>query len=150
MKQQIWKLGFIMFLVGSLAGCAHMGSSTAQEDATAKTGSGPTIVVDNPMVKIAKGAKVTIIGSGFEPGQEIRVLLIPLDNVITDLVDDLKPYPVPNKIGAWVTTWACDPHLQDTIREGAYEIKVTTMDYKFLAKSPIAFYKEKTEKVEKK
>ncbi len=150
MKQRIWKLGLVVFLVGSLAGCAHMGSRKTEECATAKTGMGPTIVVDNPMVKITKAAKVTIIGSGFEPGQEIRVLLIPLDNVMTDLVDDLAPDPVPNKIGAWVTTWTCGAHLQDTIKEGAYEIKITTMDYRVLAKTPIAFYKEKTEKVEKK
>ncbi len=52
MKQRIWKLGFIMFLVGSLAGCAHMGSSTAEEGLSVKTGSGPMIVVDNPMIKI--------------------------------------------------------------------------------------------------
>ncbi len=150
MKERIWRLGAIIFLVGSLAGCAHMGSGTAQEGMAVKTGPGPTIVLDNPMVKITKTAKVAIIGSGFEPGQEIRVLLIPHDNVMTDLVDDLNPYPVPNKIGAWVTTWTCGAHMQDNIREGAYEIKVTTMDYKVLAKTPIAFYKEKAEKVEKK
>jgi hypothetical protein len=107
--------------------------------------------VENPMIKITKAAKVAIIGAGFEPGQEIRVLLIPLDNVMTDLVDDLAPYPVPNQIGAWVTTWTCGAHLDDNIKEGAYEIKVTTMDYKVLAKTPIAFYQEKSEKkVEKK
>jgi hypothetical protein len=150
MKQGLWRLGIIVLLVGSLAGCAHMGPNTAQEGMAVKTGPSPTIVLDNPMVKIAKTAKVAIIGAGFEPGQEIRVLFTPLDDVMTDLVDDLAPYPVPNNIGAWVATWTCGPHLEDNIREGAYEIKVTTMDYKVLARTPIAFYQEKAEKVEKK
>jgi hypothetical protein len=106
----------------------------------------PAIVAANPLIKIEKNAKVVIIGSGFKPGQEIRILFKPLDGIYGDLGYALKPYPVPNKVGAFVTTWTCGRHLRKNIKESAYSLTVTTMDYMVLAQTPIAFFKEKAEK----
>jgi hypothetical protein len=94
-----------------------------------------------------KGAKVTILGTGFQPGQEIHILLKSHDGVLTDIGETLKPKPVPNKLGTWVTVWTCGDHLKN-IKAGAYTFTVTTPDYDFLAHTPVAFYTE--EKPEKK
>jgi hypothetical protein len=137
MKKVMWTLVAVAVLVCG----THMGVglSSAEESLQPK----PTVVVANPMVKIEKNAQLVIIGSGFNPGQELRILFKPLDGVFGDIGYALKPYPVPNKHGNWVTTWTCGRHLNKNIKESAYHLTVTTMEYDFLAQTPIAFYKEK-------
>ena len=149
MKQLMKGLIAVMFLVGSLAGGAHI-ASAEQEGMTGQTQPGPAIVVANPMIKITMDAKVVIIGSGFKPGQEIRILFKPLDGIFGDIGYALKPDPVPNKVGAFVTTWTCGRHLNKNIKESAYNLTVTTMEYEFLAQTPKAFFKEKPPEKKKK
>ena len=144
MKQVMWTWVAVVFLVcGTLIG---VGSSSAEEGLQPR----PTVVVANPMVKIEKNAALVIMGSGFKPGQEIRVLFKPLDGVFGDIGYALKPYPKPNKYGNWVTTWKCGRHLRKNIKESAYNLTVFTMEYDFLAQTPIAFYKEKPPEKKKK
>ncbi len=137
MKKMAWRLIAVMFLVVFLTTIGG-----AQEIRPPE----PAVAVANPMIKIIKDTKAVIMGSGFKAGQEIRILFMPLDGVITDIGFALKPYPVPNKHGNWVTTWSCDDQLKLDIAEGPYSIVVSTMDFVPLAQTPVAFYKEKEEK----
>lgn len=137
MKKVLWSCVAVIFLVYATG--MGVGASIAQESIQLT----PTVVVANPMVKIEKTAKLVIIGSGFKPGQKIRIMFKPLDGVPGDIGYALEPYPVPNEFGNWVTTWTCGRHLRKSIREGAYSLTVFTMEYEFLAHAPIAFYKEK-------
>ncbi|MCJ7771727.1 MAG: hypothetical protein MUP22_01180 [Desulfobacterales bacterium] len=117
-------------------------ASSAQE----RSQLNPTVVSASPMIMLSKNAQVVIIGSGVEPGQEVRILFKPLDGLLTDIGDYLDQKPVPDKNGNWVTTWTCGSHLKNDITESAYSIIVSTMEYIPLAHTPIIFYKEKTEK----
>jgi hypothetical protein len=132
-------------LVAGLVGCATMesGKGAAEEGVAA----GPTVVVATPMVKMSKKSKVTVMGTGFTPGQEVRLLFISADGVKADIGYALKPAPVANKVGAWATTWSCGRFVRKKlIKEGAYGITVTDTEYKVIGHAPVAFYKEKKKK----
>jgi hypothetical protein len=101
MRKIAWSL--VVVLVGFL---------TASGEAQDTKAPGPSVVVANPLIKMTKDAKAVIIGAGFKPGEEIRVLFVPLDGVITDIGFALQPDPVPNKHGNWVATWSCEDQLE--------------------------------------
>ncbi len=138
MEKKIWGITAIVLVIG-LFGCAH---SPTEKAAVGKSLTPlPTVVVATPAVKLEKDAKVTLIGTGFQPGQEIHILFKSDDGVLTDIGEALKPKPVPNKLGAWVTVWTCGAYLKN-VKAGAYTFTVTTPDYDFLAHTPVAFYTE--------
>ena len=152
MKRAMWGFTAVIFLMGVLAGCAHMGVSkeTEKDGSASQTQLAPTLVVVNP-VKLEKDVKVVIIGTGFQPGQQLLILFKGHDGVLTNIGYALKPDPVPNNQGAWSATWTCGDHLREDIREGVYTIAASTPDYRFLAHAPVAFYKQQPEaKPEKK
>jgi hypothetical protein len=135
-------------LVAGLVGCATMGpgKGAAEEGVAA----GPTVVVATPMVKMSKKSKVTVMGTGFTPGQEVRLLFTSVDGVKADIGYALKPAPVANKVGAWATTWSCGRFVsKKLIKEGAYGITATDTEYNVIGHAPVAFYKEKKEKKKK-
>jgi hypothetical protein len=108
---------------------------------------GPIVMVAAPNVKMSSKAKITIVGTGFKPGQEVSVLFTTMDGVQADIGYALKPKPVANKVGAWATTWSAGRYVKrKLVKEGAYTITVTDSDYNVLAHAPVAFYKAKKKK----
>jgi hypothetical protein len=138
-----------VFVIVSLVGCTAMGiGKKGAEEGLAQPG--PTVTVATPMVKMSKKAKITIVGTGFTPGQEVSLLFTTMDGVQADIGYALKPKPVANKMGAWVTTWSCGRYVARKLaKEGAYTITVTDSEYNTLAHTPVAFYKEKKKKKKK-
>ena len=111
----------------------------------------PTVMAANPYVKMDNKAKVTIVGTGFKPGQEVSLLFITVDGVQTDIGYALKPAPKANKIGSWVTTWSCGEFIKKKlVDKGAYAITVTDSDYNVITHTPVAFYAEKKKEAKKK
>ena len=109
------------------------------------------VMVANPYQKLDNKAKVTIVGTGFQPGQEVSLLFTSADGVQADIGYALKPAPKANKIGSWVTTWSCGRFVKrKLITKGAYVITVTDSDYNVIAHAPVAFYAEKKAKKKKK
>ena len=107
----------------------------------------PKVMVATPNVKMDKKAKITIMGTGFKPGQEVSLLFTDVNGVQSDIGYALKPQPKANKIGAWVTIWSCGRYIsKKLIKEGAYAITVADSDYNSLAHAPVAFYKAKEKK----
>jgi hypothetical protein len=149
MKKGMYGMMAVIVVVG-LVGCATMGlSEKGAEEGLAEPG--PTVVVATPMVKMSKKAELSIVGTGFKPGQEVSLLITTADGLQSDIGYALKPKPVANKIGAWATTWSCGPYIsKKLIKEGAYTITVTDSEYTVLAHAPVAFYAEKKEKEKKK
>jgi hypothetical protein len=104
-------------------------------------------MVATPNVKMDKKATITIMGTGFKPGQAVSLLFIDVNGVQSDIGYALKPQPKANKIGAWVTTWSCGRYIsKKLIKEGAYAITVADSEYNILAHTPVAFYKAKKKK----
>ena len=141
-----------MLIVGLMA-CAAMekGKVVTEETVTAPATPGPMVIVANPYQKLDNKAKVTIVGTGFTPGQEVSLLFATADGVQSDIGYALKPAPKANKIGSWVTTWSCGRFIKKKlITKGAYKITVTDSDYNAIDHAPVAFYAEKKAKKKKK
>lgn len=101
----------------------------------------PTVMVATPILKLDKEAVVVIMGSGFEPGQELRLLFTTMDGVRADVGQFLDPEPVANEMGAWATAWTPGRFItKKLIGEGVYTITVTDGEYNALATAPVAFY----------
>ena len=110
-----------------------------------------TVMVANPYVKMDGKAQVTIMGTGFKPGQKVSLLFTTIDGVRVNISYKLKPRPEANKIGSWVTTWSCGRFIKKKlITRGAYTITVTDSDYNVITHAPVAFYAEKKAKKKKK
>jgi hypothetical protein len=102
------------------------------------------VVMATPMVKMSKKAKITIMGAGFKPGQEIRLLFTDVGGVEADIGYALKPKPVANESGTWITTWSCGRYIsKKLIKQGTYSIAAIDSEYNFLAHAPVGFFAEK-------
>jgi len=132
-------------MIVSLAGFTALLPAKAEAGGLA-----PKVMVATPNVKMGSKAKITIMGTGFKPGQEVSLLFTDVNGVQSDIGYALKPKPKANKIGAWVTTWSCGRYIKKKlIKAGAYAIIVADSDYNSLAHTPVAFYKAKKKKKKK-
>ena len=148
MRKLLYGLMAVIMVFG-LMGCAasKAGKPGAEEALTAPVEPGPMVVVATPYVKMDKKAKITIVGTGFKPGQEVSLLFTDVNEVQSDIGYALKPQPKANKLGAWVTTWSCGRYIsKKLIKEGAYSITVADTDYNLIDHAPVAFYKAKEKK----
>ena len=146
MKKLLYALLTVTITV-SLIGCASTDNKSGSAKQPAFTAQTPTVVVASPMIKLDKGAKISIVGAGFTPGQEISLVFTDVNGIQANIADYLKPEPMPNKSGAWYTTWSCGRYIQrKLIKEGAYVITVTDRMYTPLAQAAVAFYEEEEKK----
>ena len=139
MKKSIWGVLVLILLIAVMA-CTQMSSSKNVAKGSLAN-PGPTVVISKPVVKLTKDAKLDIKGTGFQPGQEIHLLMKIPGNVTHALIFGLKPKPVPDKTGSWSTTWTGGRFVTKYITEGAYLIRVTDSEYNLLAAAPVAFIK---------
>ena len=104
----------------------------------------PKVTIDPPVLEIIKTAKVVIMGSSFEPGQEVRILFTTYgERAGTANVDIyLDPEPVADDTGAWITVFDVGRRYinKKMVTEGVYSITVTDSEYNTLATAPVAFY----------
>ena len=146
MKKLLYAVLTIAITV-SLVGCASTDNKTDSAKQPSSTAQTPTVVVASPMVKLDGKAKISIVGAGFTPGQEISLVFTDVNGVQANIADYLKPEPTPNKSGAWYTTWSCGRYIsRKLIKEGAYIITVTDRMYNPLAQTAVAFYQEEDKK----
>src|SRR4030067_1807982 len=107
MKRVIYAMVAVMVVVG-LMGCATMGSKKAQgqEAVTSQGGVAPTIVSQpSNVLRLDKKTQVVIMGSGFKPGQEVRLVITQKDGSISDISSELDPEPKADEFGVWGTAW---------------------------------------------
>ena len=130
-------------LVAGFVGYSDVTLNTASAEERIAGVSAPIVTVATPMVKMNKKAKVVIMGAGFQPGQEIKLLFTTTDGSKGDIGYALKPAPVANTVGTWMTTWSCGRYVaKKLIKPGAYTITATDTEYNFLSHAPVAFYSE--------
>jgi hypothetical protein len=103
-------------------------------------GPAPKVISESWEVPLDKKGQVTIMGSGFQPSQELRLLFKTVDGVMTNIGPRLEPQPVANERGAWATVWDYGRLVsKKLVKEGVYAILVTDADYNILASAPISF-----------
>ena len=100
----------------------------------------PTVALGMPATTLGKKVSVDILGAGYDPGEEVRILFTDNDGMQTDIGYALEPAPKANKAGAWITTWAVDEFIKaQLVTEGAFTLTVTNNEFKPLAQTAIAF-----------
>lgn len=102
----------------------------------------PRIAV-KPMANLSKTETISIFGSGFAPGKEVKILYTDPKGVTADLESYLKPKPSVRNDGTFYAVWKCGRYVsKKMVRPGVTYIKVVDEDYKLLAHGSIAFFKD--------
>jgi len=137
-------------LIG-LTGCTKKTETgMAKEEAAMQKGLGPMVVMGTPMVKMNKKANAVIMGTGFKPKQEIRILLTTQDGLQSDIGYALKPGPKPDASGTWGTTWSAGRYIdRKLVKAGAHIITAADGDYNPIASTIVTFVPEKKAKTKK-
>ena len=95
-----------------------------------------TVVVWPAVVKLHSDTPMVIMGSGFEPGQELYLLLQHANGSTSNIVDGLAPMPVADDGGNFGTLFLFD-RLERISAEGVFSLTVTDVNYNTLAIVPI-------------
>jgi hypothetical protein len=116
--------------------------ATAPVKKAKKKGPPPVVTIAQQIVELVPTVKIDIIGTGFEPGQELRLLYTDAEGMQTDIGYALKPEVKANNSGAFFTTWDGAEFLKaKLLTAGAKTITVTNSEFKALAETNI-FFKE--------
>jgi hypothetical protein len=104
---------------------------------------GASVVAISPQLsEIAPKTTLDIMGSGYLPGEEVRILFTDVEGMQTDIGYALEPAPKAGKSGAWLTTWKCEEFIKaKLVTDGAFELTVTDNEFKPLAKTYVYFKK---------
>jgi len=130
-----------------LAGCSSddAANDAGDKEEPDKADSLASVRVVDPVVALGDDIEVVLLGSGFEPGQEVRFMLTTDQEGLvsqSDLTYDSDPAPVASPEGAFVTAWGALGRLADkgVVREGVYNIVVADSDNNPLATAAVALY----------
>jgi len=129
-------LAGIVLLVGLLVGPAI---GVAGQSGMGKAN--PTVTVVTPVAELHKNTDIVIMGTGFESEQEVRLVVTTVDGIRSDIGARLKPEPIANESGAWITVWDCNRFVgKKLLAEGVFTITATDNEYYTLAYASVAFY----------
>ena len=140
MKKSILIILTLVTLVGLIAGTSIV---------VGAAGSSPKLVIADPVAEMDADTVVVILGSGFEPGEEVSLVLSTPEGYKIDIAYALdgEASPVANELGAFVTSWELGrigSRVMASGRggygDGAYLITATDTDYVALTTVPVAFY----------
>ncbi|MFC2059654.1 hypothetical protein ACFLTZ_00995 [Chloroflexota bacterium] len=132
-------MSLMLFLV---VGCAQTPAPPVAEEAVK---SAPTVAINPAVAPLDRKAKMVIIGSNFEPGQQIGIVVSAQGQTRSIIGKLCKPEPVPDETGAWITVWTVDRYIRmlgkmaDNKGEGIYTLQVIDADQNLLASTPFAF-----------
>ena len=133
----LWLL-VVVCSVGLLVG-ACAGSKEEVKTAPAAKAS-PSVIVATPSVELSKTSKVALYGTGFAPKQEVLFVFKDTGGVQTVIsTDALKPAPVPNEAGAWVSVWDAGQYISLLKGDATIVIDVTDSNYKTITQVPVFF-----------
>jgi len=124
---------------------ATTSTTVSEETQTPKTVPAPSVAAFPAVQGLSEDAEIVLMGSGFEPGQEVRFLVATNQEgleAVSDYTYAADPAPVANDSGAWVTTFGAMGRLADkgVIAEGVYNIVVTDAGNNPLATVAVAFF----------
>ena len=126
-----------LILIMAFWGCA---STSGGQSATAFSA---TIVMGTPRVPLDNEAEAVIMGKGFQPGQEVFLVITDANGVQSDIEYAIKPIPKADAAGAWSTTWSCGRYVKKKlVREGTFVITAVSTKYEPLTSTQVTFYKK--------
>ncbi len=104
----------------------------------------PTVVLSQSVVPLDAKSQVVIMGSGYEPEQEIKILVHLSGGratwaTVSDIGVYLDPSPVvANEFGVWATAWTVSRYSR-LAGTGMYMLEVVDDEYNALASAPFGF-----------
>lgn len=138
---------FTAILVVGLIGFSGSGTFNAGECLAAD---GPVVMMGTPLVKADKNAKVVIMGTGFKPGREVKILISSPEGQLTNIDEALDPAPKADATGTWATTWNAGSYVsKKVVPPGACKVIVSDAEYNPIAHSVVFFQKEAKKDKEK-
>lgn len=103
-----------------------------------------SLATDPKIIALDKKGKVTLKGSGFKSGQELRLLLTTVDGVKADIGHYLKPVPMADSDGNWSSSFKYGRFVKKKlIKQGDYELLITDISYKTILATNLTFKKKK-------
>ena len=151
MKKLFPSIMAVVFIVGFMG---FSGSNFLGPRTSIAADQGPVVTLGTPLVKMAgkKTAGVVIMGTGFKPGQEVRILFHSPDGLQSDIGYLLKPEPKADKTGSWVTTWSSGRYVSRKLidpKGGAFKIMATDAEYNPITHTAVFFQAPKKKKKKK-
>ena len=126
-----------------VAGCAAPSVMPAEESKPAPT----VVILPSAVISLDEDSEVAIMGSGFEPGQEMRILISSLvgktrPTTLSDIREQLDPAViVADEYGVWGTRWTIGRYSKSrTATTETYVLQATDTNYNVLATTPFGFY----------
>ncbi len=144
MKKLLSVLIAAVIITGIVFGSTLVASSAGENQ-------GPTLTIVNPVNSTGKGEKVAILGGGFEPGQELRVMVVDSAyGVKSDVGYALTPAPVANDAGAFAAVWGGYGRYvsRGLLGAGVHALYVTDIEYNVLAHATFVVYDAKAPREE--
>lgn len=140
-------LGFVLIMAAAFPGGTGYSIGPLPDEALAADASKPTVTISPTPVEYKRKVKVTISGTGFQPKQQLG-LLVDMGGVTSDISGLVKPEPVTNEKGEFSSVWVIDREIRGKLlTPTSHTIEVTDEDLKTLAKGTLVFQKpEKTKK----
>ena len=126
---------FGLLVAGLLVGLLLLGCAPVSKEVKKEAMS---VIVTTPMVEIDSKAKVILYGTGFAPKQEMYFIFTDKQGVLTIINNALKPAPIPNAEGAWVTSWTLGRYTR-VLKPSTKMITIADENYKTLAQAPVTF-----------
>ena len=141
MRKLKYVLVFVLVLV---LGLIYVVPAIAGESSAIEEKVTPVLTVWPPIVKLSGETQVTILGSGFEPGQELAFVIPAPDGGATNVNRGLFPVtkydeePIVDQRGnfAFVLDFGYI-RLERVVAEGIWELTVTDSNYNPIAVAPI-------------
>ncbi len=98
------------------------------------------VAVSPQLSELDPKTTIDIMGSGFLPDEEVRILFTDAVGTKNDIGDYVKPELKANQSGAFLTSFDCSAFIRDKrITPGAFELVVTDKERKPLAKAYVYF-----------
>lgn len=114
--------------------------ATATAKKAKKKGPAPVVTVAQQIIELIPKVTIDIMGTGFEPSQELRILYTDAEGMQTDIGYALKPEVKANNSGAFFTTWDGEEFVKaKLLTEGAKTLTVTNSEFKPLAEVNVFF-----------
>jgi len=126
----------------ALSGCATMKGKEAETAmAEEQTALEPVLLAATPEVAMDKKSSVVLMGTGFEPGKQVVLLITDANGVLTDIGYALKPVPKADDTGTWATTWNAGRFVsKKLVKKGACGITAADDDYNPIAETAVYFF----------
>ena len=96
---------------------------------------GPSVMVSPGVAPIMSDTQVVIMGSGFNPDQEVIVIFEDTYGALAE-ISQAKA----NERGSWATVWTLGRYTRrGIIKDGVYALMAVDKDFNLITSAPVAF-----------